>query len=186
MTIYCQECGSLLEEAEECSECKVKVRGSLEHLPAGEIGPLPKADPFRRLLASGAEYTAYLICKGFIGLLDWLTVGVLSLVVLVVAGFVLMRDFNGGAFNFGKRMSHMRVLNRRTGQPASNFRCFLRNSYYIALLVVAALPLIDFAPWGIFALFMMLDAMMIAASPEGLRLGDLLAGTQVVSIKRAR
>jgi uncharacterized RDD family membrane protein YckC len=97
---------------------------------------------------------------------------------------IILRDFNAGAYSIAKRVSQMRVVDSRTGRSPSNAQALLRNSYYLGLLVVAVfLPWIAWLFSVLFMLFIGFDIMMILASPRGRRLGDLLAGTQVVEAR---
>lgn len=190
MTGFCPECGELLKNG-KC-QCGHRERGS--GLPSREtvldaprpssvaqrIGNLPKANTARRLLGSGIEYVTYVACAWMIVFLDFLTAGVLGLLCLALVVLVVLRDFNSGAFSIAKRVSRMRVVNQRTGQPASNVQALLRNGYYLGLLLLMVLPWVDAPLVFFFKLFIVLDILMILSSPQGRRLGDLLAGTQVV------
>ncbi len=186
MAGFCHECGL---QPVQCtcapSEKDLLVAGGGSALSHGQekIGPFPKPNTPRRLLGSGVEFFAYVIAKGIIALLDALSFGLLGLCSLILFALIVLRDCNAGAFNIAKRVSHMRVIEWRTGQNASNTRGLLRNSYYLGLLLLAALlplPLIDGLTWLFFLMFVGIDVLMILASPVGRRLGDLIAGTQVV------
>lgn len=190
MSGFCQECGLLFTDG----KCKNGHRESgAGHLSRGTalgsprpsslahgIGELPKANTARRLLGSGIEYVTYVTCAWVIVFLDFLTAGVLGLLCLVLVVLVVLRDFNAGSFSIAKRVSRMRVVDRRTGQSASNVQALLRNGYYLGLLLLMVLPWVDAPVLFFFKLFIALDILMILSSPQGRRLGDLLAGTQVV------
>lgn len=173
MTGFCEICGKPLEN----SRC-----------PSGhtarktKVGPLvlPKATTHRRLLGSGIEYVAYVAGAWLITFLDFFSAGLMGLLCLVLAGLIVLRDCNAGAFSIAKRISNMRVVDWRTGQPASNTQALTRNGYYLGLLLLALLPLVDWITSPFFTLFVALDVIMIMANPKGRRLGDFLAGTQVV------
>lgn len=135
---------------------------------------LPKANIFRRLLGSGVEFIVYIFA------IPAMNIGFFGpgcFVLLIVLALVLLRDFNAGHFNIAKRVSQMRVVQWQSGQAASNVKSFLRNSYYLVLFAIAYVP---FFGWIPLAFVITLDIMMIIANPRGRRLGDLLAGTQVV------
>jgi len=152
--------------------------------PGGTIGPLlPKANTTRRLLGSGIEFTSYVIGAWAIATLDAGTFGLLGLLTVALLGLIVLRDFNGGAFSIAKRVSQTRVVDWRSGRRASNPQALLRNSYYLALPAVAILPWVDCLTSSMFMLFIALDIMMILANRQGRRLGDLLAGTQVVEAR---
>jgi uncharacterized RDD family membrane protein YckC len=147
------------------------------------IGPLPKPSTTRRFLGSGVEYIAYVIGGGVISFLGTISGGLLGLLSLLLLGLIVLRDFNAGAFSIAKRVSQMRVVDSRTGRSPSNTQALLRNSYYGLLAVLMFLPWIDWLLLALFMLFIWFDVMMILASPRGRRLGDLLAGTQVVEAR---
>jgi uncharacterized RDD family membrane protein YckC len=194
MTGFCTECGHPLKADEHCpvhgsgvdrsTPAPAPGTGSGPLASTRDIGPLPKASPSRRLLGSGIEYVAYLICVGIITLLDAVSAGLFGLLSIVVLVLIVLRDFNAGAFSLSKRVSQMRVVTMSSGKSASNAQALIRNGYYLVLLALsAALPWIDWITSILFMLFVILDVMMILASPKGRRLGDLLAGTQVVEAR---
>ncbi len=154
------------------------------HASSPEIGPvLPKPSTPRRLLGSGIEFTFYAFCFWSIVFLDLVTGGLLGLLCLILFGLIVLRDFNNGAFSIAKRVSQMRVVDWGTGRSPSNIQAFLRNSYYIGLLLLAVIPAIDCIFASLFMLFITLDITMILASHQGRRLGDLLASTQVIEAR---
>lgn len=67
---------------------------------------------------------------------------------------------------------------------ASSWQALLRNGYFILLLLLMVLPGGEFFGALFFPLLILMDVLMIIASPDGRRLGDLLAGTQVVPVVR--
>jgi len=149
--------------------------------PYGGVGPLPKASTTRRLLGSGIEYLSYIIGIWIITILDVFSAGILGLFSFFLVVLIVLRDFNGGTFSIAKRVSQMRVVDLRTGRAASNGQALLRNGYYLALLLIGALlPWIDIISSFFFTMFIILDVLMIMANRRGRRLGDFLAGTQVV------
>lgn len=149
-------------------------------LTPGGVGPLPKASTSRRLLGSGIEYLSYVLGIWIIAALDFFTGGLLGLFSLFLVVLIVLRDFNGGTFSIAKRVSQMRVVDLRTGRAASNGQALLRNGYYLALLIAALIPFVDVLSSLFFTMFIFLDVMMIMASRRGRRLGDFMAGTQVV------
>jgi uncharacterized RDD family membrane protein YckC len=146
---------------------------------------LPKARTARRLLGSGVEYFTYELILIFLNIVSPFTGGVLGFFatpfILLMVG---IRDVKSGAFSIAKRVGGMRVVDYRTGQPISDLQALKRNSYYLVLIVLMVVPFTKSIPTAIFTLLMMIDIMMIIASPEGRRIGDLIAGTQVVQEKR--
>jgi uncharacterized RDD family membrane protein YckC len=144
---------------------------------------LPKATTYRRLLGSGVEFGAYVAGAWLTTVLDFLSSGLMGLLCLVLFGLIVLRDCNAGLFSIEKRIGSMRVVHWQTGLPASNGQALLRNSYYLGLLLIAVLPFVDLATSSMFTLFVMVDVVMIVANPKGRRLGDFLAGTQVVDAR---
>lgn len=193
MTGFCTECGQPLKADGRCpvhgasidcsSQPPTPGTGSGPLASALGIGPLPKANTPRRLLGSGIEYVAYVICTWTIAFLDLSSGGVLGGLSFLVIALIVLRDFNAGAFSVSKRVSQMRVVNFRDGRSISNIQALLRNGYYLVLLVFLVVPVVGLLASFLFMLFISLDVMMILASPRGRRLGDLLAGTQVVEAR---
>lgn len=184
---YCETCGRTLDKAGSCLSGPHDKRvdgpaGQLVPPSVGTIvGPLPKASIPRRFLGSGIEYVAYLTLVWVVTLLDTFSAGVLGILALLPIGLIVLRDANGGALSVAKRVSQMRVVDRNTGQPASNAQGLMRNSYYLAPLILALLlPWADLIVSFLFSFFMFIDLLMILAGRRGWRLGDHLAGTQVV------
>jgi uncharacterized RDD family membrane protein YckC len=187
MSGFCKDCGELLKvEDRQCPNGHPQglVTKTLRPEPPQRIGPLPKPSTPRRLLGSGIEYVAYVFFTWIVTFLDSFTAGIAGLLALIVAGLVMLRDCNAGALSIAKRVSQMRVVDRRTGQPASNLQGLVRNGYYFGILVIAAfVPWFDWISSGLFMVFIAVDIAMIVANPRGRRLGDLLAGTQVVEAR---
>ena len=147
---------------------------------------LPKASIARRLLGSGIEYLAYSMTIAIFSFFGFFTGGLLGLVwVPLVFVLVALRDLNGGAFSPGKRVGNLRVVDLRSARPASNFQALARNGYYLGLVLLMIVPLLKYLVQGFFFLFLVVDVMMIVASPGGRRLGDYLAGTQVVPMSES-
>jgi uncharacterized RDD family membrane protein YckC len=179
MAGFCKNCGKSLGPDGNCPQCtSIRVR------KASGIGALPKASTPRRLLGSGIEYVAYIICGAIIYVFELTSLGIGGVLFLLLVALIIMRDFNAGAYSIAKRVSHMRVVNLKTGQSASNSQAIFRNAYYLGLPVMAIIPVIG-GPIALifFVLFIPLDVIMILASPQGRRLGDFLAGTQVVEAR---
>jgi uncharacterized RDD family membrane protein YckC len=177
MAGFCEVCGESIV-AGRCPNGHTAIITKKNGLPE-----LPKSRTLPRLLCSGTEFGIYFIAVLFIAGLDVLSAGVAGLLCLPLAALIGLRDVSAGTFNLGKRISNMRVVDCRTGQPASNLQALGRNSYYCGLLLVAAFPLIDMATSPMFALFSALDVIAIISNPKGRRLGDFVAGTQIVGAR---
>ncbi len=93
------------------------------------------------------------------------------------------KDLDGGKYSLGKQIGRFRVL-RRADLEVIDFKDALRrNSYYVALFLLAAIPCIPAADVVLVLVAIGIDALVITASPDGRRLGDFIADTQVVPIK---
>lgn len=198
MTGYCTECGQPILGSGLCraghtpTASTVAVAGgdamaatANSRLPVGastQALSLPKAKAVPRLAAAGIEYLLYLV-----GI--WLVI-TFSLATGLVAGLigplplsvlVALRDFRGGALSISKRVAGLRVVDRKSGLVASNFQALIRNSYYVLLLLLMALPGGEFVAVWPFKMMVVTDGLLILVNPRGRRLGDFLAGTQVVA-----
>jgi uncharacterized RDD family membrane protein YckC len=192
MAGYCRHHGVPLGADGKCSQCtsinldRVPTPGMpvpYQQISKG-MGPLPKASPPRRLLGSGVEYISYVAFATFLYIFDSFFGGALFFLFFILLALIVMRDFNAGAFSIAKRISQMRVVNIKSGQQASNVQAILRNSYYLGLPLVAMVPLAGGPVASFFFMtFVAMDVMMILANPRGRRLGDFLAGTQVVEAR---
>jgi uncharacterized RDD family membrane protein YckC len=191
MAGFCRICGNGIKPNGQCPQCTTVRAGGALPLDSGagalppwrEIGPLPKAAMHRRLLGSGIEFAAYALYACVISIPAAFS-GVAGIFFLFLIILIVLRDFNAGACSIAKRVGHMRVVNVKTGQSASNTQAFVRNSYYLALSFVAIFSWMGvFVVLFFFWMFIALDIMMILANPRGRRLGDLLAGTQVVEAR---
>lgn len=179
---YCRTCRQPTDENGLCPDGHQQAQ-VVRRLP-GELDPwveLPKASILRRLLGSGLEFATYLIGALLVTILDVFTVGVAGLLALVIVGLIVLRDFNAGALSIAKRLGRMRVVHCRTGQGASNLQGLARNGYYLGFLLLAAfLPYFDMLSWILILTFVGFDTVMIMVNPQGRRLGDFLARTQVI------
>jgi len=206
---YCPHCGHHLETDGACPRCSEQRLETDTQIPGPELGVsavgtlavrrkpgerpgsmfvLPKASLVRRLLGSGIEYFVYCMAIFLFSVIGLFASGGLFgiLWVPLMLAMVGLRDLNAGTFSLGKRVGNMRVVDRRTALPASNSQALLRNSYYLVLVTLMLVPIVKFVFEGFFFVLMITDAMMVIASPTGRRLGDHLAGTQVVQVSAAR
>jgi uncharacterized RDD family membrane protein YckC len=179
MAGFCEVCGRSLGIAGCPSGHTTTIVGK----NSSPVPALPKSKTAPRLLCSGAEFGGYFIAALLIAGMDVLSAGLAGLACLPLAVLIGLRDVSAGSFNPGKRISNVRVVDYRTGKSASNLQALGRNSYYCGLLLVAALPLIDVATSPLFASFVVLDVIAIISNPKGRRLGDFIAGTQVVGTR---
>lgn len=180
MSGFCADCG---RPVHACA-CP-RNRSGAEVTTAGETAviELPRASAGRRLAGSGVEYLVYLAGITALAILSFLLVLDLLLVPFL-ALFIAMRDVSSGRYSIAKRIGNMRVVQFGTGLAATNRQAVLRNSYYVTLATLMALPIVlDTLAATFFYGLVVIDTLMIVGSSDGRRLGDLIAGTQVVHAK---
>ena len=140
------------------------------------------------------EYLAFLVAEvltgSLIGLLSVVpfigtAVGVLigGLFSLLGAIYWAVKDTDGGRRSLGKRIGGMRVVDAATGKAASTGQALTRNSYFVVACLIAVIPGIEVIGWALFALAVAVDSALILQDGGGRRLGDRLAGTQVLPTK---
>ena len=140
-------------------------RSIVTHLSRGLVSPYVKADVRKRLTAASIDGLLVVV----LGVLSWTTGSVLYLPVS--AGYLLLRDAIGGQ-SIGKLLLGLVVIDLKTGRVSSVSGSLRRN--FLLLLPGA----------NVVAIF--LEARTIMADPQGQRLGDRLAQTQVVEGAGAR
>jgi uncharacterized RDD family membrane protein YckC len=184
MAGFCRIHGVPLRPDGNCPQCTTGNVSPMKPQKENREGSFPKASTQRRLLGSGVEYFAYVILAAIIYFLGALTGGTLGFLYLLLICLIVIRDFNAGSYSIAKRISQMRVVEASTGKAPSNAKALFRNSYYLALPLIAMFPYFG-GPIALFffMMFASIDIMMILASPRGRRLGDFLAGTQVVEAR---
>ncbi len=199
----CPHCGVPFEVEDLCTnpECPA-AEAAAEALappkparPAGVPTPARGADvvvaprpPLARRLGGSALEGVTLVVVEIIGVLAMsFTLGISgALTSLLAAIYMGVKDLDGGRFSFGKRAVGTRVVDATTLQRASNAKCFLRNLPWVLFWALAIVPVIgDFIGWSLLGLMAMIDVGLIIATPTGRRLGDFLAGTQVVPEERS-
>ena len=179
----CTRC--LRDDGGACSDplCPLAIVPTAVKLPDTTIG--------RRLGASGLEYLGFLVAEILTGSL----IGLLSVVPIVgtLAGVLIgglfslcgaiywaVKDTSGGRRSLGKRIGGMRVVDCETGRDASALQAVTRNSYFILACLIAIIPGVEVIGWVMFAAAVALDSALILQDDGGRRLGDRLAGTQVL------
>ena len=129
------------------------------YVSRGLISPYAKADVRKRLVAASID--GLLIAT--LCLFAW--IGGAPLYLALAAGYLLLRDAIGGQ-SLGKILLGLVVIDLHTGRVASLSGSVRRN--FLLLLPGANVVAI------------VLEARMITSDPQGQRLGDRLAQTQVV------
>lgn len=174
---FCVECGTPLTDPERCPKGHLQV---ISQAVNDEPIELPKLVTRRRLLGAGIEFLTYLAIPGA---LAFMTLGLMDgLAVPIIVLMIALRDAQSGLFSIAKRISKSRVVDFATGRAATNGQALRRNSYYIILMffMVSPVLVLDLVAWTAFWGAMLIDVALIVTGPNGRRLGDFLADTQVV------
>jgi len=135
------------------------------HFSRGLVSPYTKADVRKRF--SAAFVDALVVTT--LSLVYW--TGGSPLYLAFGAGYLLLRDAVGGR-SIGKLLFGLVVISMKTGRPSSFAGSVERN-------LLLLLP-------GLNVVAVFLEARTIVADPQGQRLGDRLAQTQVVEGAGAR
>lgn len=80
--------------------------------------------------------------------------------------YLLFKDGNKKGRSRGKRVMGLMVVSLHTGKPCGKGRSFLRN-------FILFIPYINI-------MFLLIEFISVVSSPQGKRLGDIMAGTQVI------
>lgn len=192
----CQYCGTPFEveghctnpDCPEADEASSTLRATAGQPDSGtDMVLVPRPPLSRRLGGSALELSTLVVLEIIGSLLMGITVGVSGAVTsLVAAVYMGVKDLDGGRYSFGKRAVGTRVVDVKTLQRASAGKCVLRNLPWVLFWALAIVPVIgDFIGWSLLGIMALLDVGLIIATPTGRRLGDLLAGTQVVPEERS-
>jgi len=138
---------------------------TFKYVSVGLVSPYAKVDVRKRFLA------AYL--DGLPIVVGWLLYRNSGSPLILIAGgiYLLLRDGRGGQ-SLGKLLVGFKVINLETGRPCTLKASLLRNIFFI-------IPGANLA-----AVF--LETITLMRDPQGQRLGDRLAHTQVVDGLGAR
>jgi len=152
----------------------------------GPLLEVPRPPLERRLGGSALEVFTLFLVELIGSLAMGFTFGVSgALSSLIDATYMALKDMGGGRYSFGKRAVSERVVDVATLERASNGKCFLRNLPYVLAWGLAVIPVIgDLVGWSLIGVLVLLDLILILATPTGRRLGDFIAGTQVVAEER--
>jgi uncharacterized RDD family membrane protein YckC len=135
------------------------------HVTRGLISPYAKADVRKRLTAASIDG----LLVATLSLFAW--IGGAPLYLVLGAGYLLLRDAIGGQ-SIGKILLGLVVIDLETGRVSSLSGSVKRNLLWL-------LP-------GANLVAIVLEARTIMSDPQGQRLGDRLAQTQVVEGAGAR
>lgn len=181
MRTPCPVCGQPLSQNGVCQNTTCDYRGSAE-----TALELPKADMQRRLGGAGLEFFVMTLIEVVGIALSPVTAFISGMVASMInAIYMGVKDLDGGKYSIGKRTGQTQVVDTVSGRRASTRQAILRNAPYIAAWTIAVLP-DPFGSFGFIAvfLFILVDLGLIIADPQGRRLGDRIAKTQVVAKER--
>lgn len=101
-----------------------------------------------------------------------------ALGVLSAAGYILVRDGLFDRRSIGKKLIGLRVISLEDSGPAATYRdSIIRN---VPLAMVYFLFLIPYAGWILGLAALGAEGLVSLGDRAGMRIGDLLAGTQVI------
>jgi uncharacterized RDD family membrane protein YckC len=134
---------------------------ALTRISRGLVSPYAKADVRRRLAAATVDGLLSSTCLIFYSILD------APVLLLVAAGYLLLRDgvVTGGQ-SIGKFLFSLVVISLESGRPSTRTASARRNFIFVV-------P-------GLNIVAVVLEALTIVKDPQGQRLGDRMAQTQVV------
>lgn len=145
----------------------------------------PKAAVGRRVASGALDYIVLIILIAVVNVLAPFTVYLLDFLAMpLVAAYWACRDLGGGRYAPGKLIGGFQVLDVTTGDVVGWKQALARNSYFVVLILLSAIPVVEWANMGLVALVMVVDVIVMLANPDGRRLGDMIAGTQVVPVDK--
>ena len=144
---------------------------------------LPKASVMRRVAASGLETVSLVALLVLFSALAPFTLALTEILCVLLALYWGAKDFEGGKWSLSKRLTVTRVVDRATGEIPPPKRLLLRNSYYLVLCLLSAIPIIEWATLSLVVFVMFVDLIVMVATPDNRRIGDFLANTQVVPVE---
>jgi len=144
---------------------------------------LPEASVMRRAAASGLETgLLFALLVLFSGLAP-VTLFMTEIFCVLLAVYWGLKDIDGGRWSLSKRLTVTRVVDRTTGEVPARGRLVMRNSYYLVLCLLSAIPGIEWATLSLVLGVMLIDVVVMVATPRSLRIGDFIANTQVVPVR---
>lgn len=101
---------------------------------------------------------------------------------VVALAYLLLADGLFDGASLGKKISKLRVIRTKDGQPAKLFDSLMRNAPLGIAGLFMVIPIVGWALFLTLGLALILfESYMLWKDPYGIRAGDILAGTQVVS-----
>lgn len=136
-----------------------------------------------RAKAAAVEAAAFGMLE-LIGLLaSPVTLGGAGVVTSILAmTYAAIRDLDDGRYRIVPRLGGARVVDVETGRPATGSQAVQRNLPLVLAWSIAVLPdPLGLLGWMAVGFLLALDVMLVLVRRDRRRLGDLLAGTAVVS-----
>lgn len=97
---------------------------------------------------------------------------------LSAAGYILIRDGLFDRQSVGKKLIGLRVLSLEDSRPAATYRnSIIRN---VPIVLAYFLFLIPYAGWILSPIALGMEGLTALGDRGGMRVGDMLAGTQVI------
>ncbi len=176
----CTTCGDALSDVAYCivPTCPYRVGSRAQAATLGQAVVLPRADLARRLGASGLEF---LILFG-LEVASAIIVPVGMALSLLAGTYFAVKDLGGGRYSLGKRIARTRVVDAETGAVPPAARLVMRNAHLALGFWLSVIPGLEVLGWALLLLGGTIDLLMLVADPQGRRLGDRIAGTQVVPV----
>lgn len=144
---------------------------------------LPRASVVRRVAASGLETGVLLGLLVLFSGLAPVTMFLTEIFCVLLAIYWGVKDIDGGKWSLSKRLTVTRVVDRTTGEIPPRGRMVVRNSYYLVLCLLSAIPMFEWATLALVGGVMLVDLIVMVATPDSRRIGDFIANTQVVPVK---
>jgi uncharacterized RDD family membrane protein YckC len=98
--------------------------------------------------------------------------------IFAAVAYLLISDGLLDGRSAGKKIMGVRVISVTSGGNGSFRDSIIRNSPFVAAVLL--FYLIPFVGWIFSALILIFEFLLMIGNPEGMRVGDDLAGTQVV------
>ena len=141
------------------------------HLFGSSAGMYPKAQVLNRFIAKLIDL---FIVAGAAGVID--PVGFLAGLTYILVG-----DGFAGGRSIGKRLIGLQTILPDTREPAGFRESIIRNVPFAVAQLAFAVPYVG---WVVSVVIVAFEAVLIIGNEQGRRLGDELAGTQVLDAGR--
>ena len=158
------------------------------------LAPAPIGRRFGAFLLDSAVGTVILLIPTLLPLVDphphapsWFPISYF----ILLFGWILGKDALWPGQGLGKRVAHILIALRATGDTATRLRCVWRQIVYFAVPFAVVLPFVFLSvarprgttslPEVIILFFIIIESLMVLCRRDHRRIVDFLAGTQVVA-----